>query len=221
MFTKAVSISIIILIAVGLLIYMSIKVDQTNVGQETVVQSKPIVAKPTVEKTATLSFSVPTLNLSLNDKAPYSIDLILGSGNASVSGVQAEIKYDPLVLSIVKMTPTTDSLFGPKANNLINDIDPVNGAAIFALGIPPGGTAKNGSGKIATITFNVLSTASPNTEIKLLDTSIVTKFGEKKSILKSTTGAIINIPSGLKVFVNPTTTPIISTFTPTSTPPAQ
>lgn len=195
MFKKSVFVAILILAAVGILIYMSIQVDQTNVSHEIVVQSQPISPKSTLVKTATLSFSVPALNLSLNDKAPYTIDLILDSGNASVSGVQAEIKYNPSVISLAKITPATDSLFGPNVVNLINDIDPVNGAAVFAIGIPPGGTAKNGSGKIATITFNVLSTATPSTEIKLLDTSIVTKPGEKKSILKATMGATINFSS--------------------------
>lgn len=216
MFKKSVLVAIIILAAVGILIYLSMRVDQTKVS-ETVVQSPPISPKPRVEKTATLFFAPSTLNLLLTDKAPYAIDIMLDAGSASVSGVQAEIKYDPSIISLAKITPATDSLFGPNAVNLINDIDPINGASVFAVGIPSGGTPKSGSGKIATITFNVLSSASPSTEIRLLDTSIVTKLGEKNSILKGTTRAIVNIPPGLRVFVNPTT-PNTSIFTPTSIP---
>lgn len=215
MFKKAVIIAILIFLVVGLLVYMSLKYEQTT--------SEPVVKTPLnttkVQKTATLFLSPKDLSLSISDKTPYTLDVMIDTGKESASGVQAKIKYDPKVLSLIAVTPdqSDTSFFGRDVVVLTNDIDQTNGAIMFEAAIPFNGTQKSGSGKLATITFDVISTLSPNTEITFLDTSIVTTLGEKESILKSTTGAQITIPSNLKISNLPTSTPA-SLFTPS---PAQ
>jgi hypothetical protein len=176
---------ILILAAVtGILLFLAIS--ETRKPSET-----PAVVTPTkkpVVKTAKVFFNPQNLDLSAGSASPTStIDIMVDTGGAAITGVQTELQYDPKAITNVRMTPATDatSLFGTTASVLFCDVDePTPGRISCALAISPTQSPKTGIGKVATLSFQKAINAPATTTINFLDKTLVTILGENESVLK-------------------------------------
>ncbi len=181
---KKTTILILILAAVtGILLFLAIS--ETKKPQ---TPSRPVApTKKPVEKTAKVFFSPQNLDLSSGTASPTSsVDIMVDTGKAAIAGVQAELAYDPKALSNVRLVPATDqsSFFGSTSVVLFNEASQQTGRISYAIAISPGGNARKGVGKIATLTFQKAFNAPSATQVAFLDKTLVTILGENESVLK-------------------------------------
>lgn len=166
----------------------------TNGGKTNLPAVTQKIAPVTVEKTAVVFFSSESLDLSQGSSSA-TVDVFANSGKGSITGVQAEIEYDPTVVTNLRILPPDDStsLFGPVGsyNTLFTDTK-TPGKASFALGILPNGTPATGKGSVGKISFNVLRN-KPSTEIIFGKETIVTSREIQESVLDYTTPLTIQL----------------------------
>lgn len=154
--------------------------------------------KKTVEKTASVFFT--PLNVDLSAPAQTAIgtvDIMVDSGGAEITGVQAEMQYDPKALVNVKLLPdvTASGFFGPRAVVLFNEVNPTTGRISFVIAINTGDAPKKGAGRIAGLTFerSTTATTATTTQVSFLDKTLVTTLGVEESVLKETVPLTITI----------------------------
>lgn len=184
---KKTTLLIIILAAVtAVLLYLAITNENQISAPKTAEKTLPV--KKPAAKTAKLFFNPQNLDLSSGAASPTStVDIIVDSGGTDISGVQAELSFDPKAITNVRLTPSlADGFFGASANILINEVDSETGRVSFAVAIPPNTAGKAGIGKIATLSFQKAFNAPPTTTVTFLDKTLVTKLGENESVLKET-----------------------------------
>ena len=174
-------------------------------GQDTGSMQK----QTAVEATPTPSVA-SVLMLSPNPVAVVSgkqgtVNAILDSSYNKVTAVQLELKYNPLMISNVKVA--TGPLF-PNSVLLVDNNDVKTGLYTFAFGISPSQKPIMGTGSVATITFTARGVIGQQAQITLEPTSIVTAQGVTTSVLKSATGTTVVIGSA-------TTTDVMKSVTPT------
>ncbi len=131
-------------------------------------------------------------------------DITMDTSDNNVTAVQLEIGYDPRVISNVKVT--SGALF-PNPVVLINKNNPITGRYTYAFGITPNSPAVKGTGVVATVTFTPLPGAvGKDMQLGLLPSSLVTARGVAQSVLKSASGTVITVGSGVApVKYNPPT----------------
>ncbi len=152
------------------------------VTQKTSVSITPI---PTIASQAqtVLAFAPPVASTSAiaSGSATYSMDVSILTGRNKVNAVQLELAYDPKALVNVDIKPG-DFFTSPVV--LLKNIDVVQGRISYALAISAGANGKQGTGTIATLSFNALSKAP--TVIMFLPKTQVAAEGVQTSVLKST-----------------------------------
>ena len=139
-----------------------------------------------IKKTAQLVFAPDTVDITAsNAAATQSVDLLVASGNNSISGVQVELQYDTDAISDVELTPALESSFGQDASVLFNDLDKKNGKISYAIAINPNSKPRQGLGKIATIKFNKANNAKAifPSAISYLNGTTVTVLNQDASVL--------------------------------------
>lgn len=142
-----------------------------------------------------LSFSPASLNVPLSSNSS-SLDINIDTKDNKVTGVQLEISYDPKVLGNVKLTPVEGkNAFLGNPLVLYNKTDSEKGEVSLILGIPPSSEAKNGTGTVAVLSFNVLNRTSKETQVSFLPGTIVTAVGINSSVLKTSSNAKIVLSS--------------------------
>lgn len=156
------------------------------------ITPSPVVFKKTALQDSILFFSPPGIKLSGNNlNTVRSVDLIINSGNNTVSGVQAELSFDPKIVSIISLEPPILGSFFGKKNDyivLINDIDKNTGRITYAIAPSFTGSPQKGTGSIGVLTFST----KPNTSsIAYLKGSKITMLGENQSVLKDTSPLVI------------------------------
>lgn len=166
-----------------------------------VYTQKPSVPTPTAEQPTSPSYARTTLRLTPPVNTPslpntYSTDVIIVTNGDKVTAAQLELSYDPKVLTNVQITPGT---FIQNPVVLLKKVDQANGRISLAIGIPLGESAPTGTGTVATITFNEVSTATGSTILDFLPKTAVTAQGIAQSVLKTSTGSLF--------FVNQTESP--------------
>ncbi len=181
---------VILALVTGILLYLAVAGDNQKI-LPTLKQTveKTAIPKKEAAKSAKLFFSPQNIDLSSGSASPTSsVDIIVDSGGTDISGVQAELLFDPKAVTGVRLIPYvgSDSFFGSGANILINEVVPETGRVSFAVAIPPKSAGKIGVGKIATLTFQKAFSAPAATTITFLDKTLVTKLGESQSVLKET-----------------------------------
>lgn len=137
---------------------------------------------------AVLALSPNQVNVSPGQVG--SVDLMLDAQEHPVTAVQLQLKYDPAVISNVKVSP------GPMFQNpglLVGKDDPAAGAYRYMIGIGPNQATLQGTGVVAKITFNVKRGATKETTLEVTPESIVTARGVATSVLGSYTGATVTI----------------------------
>lgn len=203
---KTTALIILLSIITAILVFMAVKTDQAGkLSQENT--SSPIPTKTVETPIATytnLYFSPSVLDLSGQATPTATVDLIVDTQGKEISAVQAELSYDPKIISNVIVTPistatinsqsTIKALFPGTSQVSFNDIDPVQGRISFARQIGINDQEVSGIGKVASITFNVNKFSSQeSTSIMFLDKSLVSTLKSLKSVLKSTTPLIITL----------------------------
>ncbi len=147
--------------------------------------SVSITPTPTIASQAqtVLAFAPPVASASAiaSGSATYSMDVSILTGKNRVNAVQLELAYDPKALVNVDIKPGD---FFPSPVVLLKNIDVVQGRISYALAISAGVNGKQGTGTIATLSFNALSKAP--TVVMFLPKTQVAAEGVQTSVLKST-----------------------------------
>lgn len=202
---------LIILLAVttGVLVFFAITSQSQKEPQEgtaTIPESKA------VDKTARTFFNPP--NIDVSETPPggiYTVDLLVDTGGVGITGVQAELQFDPSALTNVSLSPTVEvnSFFGGTANVPLNEINLETGRISYIITIGPDQASKKGIGKIATLSFQKAFNPPSTTTINFLNKTLVTKLGANESILKETTplNIILSNQTTTAPFIPPTTIP--------------
>lgn len=181
-------IGILVTLAVVLL-GIAIKISGTS---EKFMPGAQITPVPTIEKTASITFSPSTLNLAASTSG--SVEVMVTTGKNPITGAQAQITYDPTVITNVKLTAPNgaNSLMGAVGTytNLFTDNKP--GTLTFAVAINPSSPEVSGTGSIGTITFTVLKT-KPETQLTFGSSTAVTSTASMNSILNTTTPLVIQL----------------------------
>lgn len=141
-------------------------------------------ATPTSVAKTTLSFSKDSIVISSRSATA---DIVVNSNGQELTALQFEMSYDPKTVVVSDITPG-DFFTNPTV--LFRKIDPTLGKLSYMLAIPPTGTAKNGTGTIAVISFNTTSNllSGKSTEFTFLPKTLVTAKNIKESVLEKTTG---------------------------------
>lgn len=147
---------------------------------------------PTIEKTASVTFSPTTIDVA---SGSGTAEIIATTGKNPITGVQIELLYDPTVITNIKLTPpdATNSLFGAPGTytNLFTDNKP--GDLTFAVAISLNAQNVTGSGSVGTITFNTIPGSKTETQITLGPKTIVTSTATAGSILNTATPLTIKL----------------------------
>src|SRR3990167_7742206 len=95
---------ILLAIVTGILVFFAI----TSKSQEEPQEGTGIVPKSdVVEKTARVFFNPP--NIDVSESSPgsiHTVDLLVDTGGAEITGVQAELQFDPKAIANVRLSPT-------------------------------------------------------------------------------------------------------------------
>lgn len=135
--------------------------------------------------------SQATSLLSLTQIAPNKVGITIDAGNKAISAVQAEISYNPQVLTNIIIIP------GNFFNNpfmLFNRVDQTNGIIFFAITNRSALPSSLHKGTIATISYNSIPGIANPTTINFLPKTKITTQGIDTSILKQATGITITLP---------------------------
>ncbi|MEK7092580.1 MAG: cohesin domain-containing protein [Patescibacteria group bacterium] len=144
---------------------------------------------PIPDSQTTLSINPATLTASQATSSSVMVDINTGSNK--VTAVQIELTYDPKALGNVAIAmPPVNQNFFSNSVVLLKEIDTVKGKITYAVGIPPTGSAKSGTGSIAVITFTPLLFAGQTT-ISFNPSTLVTAENATQSVLKSATNTTI------------------------------
>lgn len=159
-------------------------------------QPTPVAISPTIIASitpkpvghTTLSLLPNPLVVSSNSA---SIDVVVDSNGDQLTAVQAEISFDPKVI-----TPTTitEGNFFNTPLELLKKIDVENGRISYAVATPPNAGSKSGKGTVATINFTINPQSTVNqTTLTLLPKSIATAERIYDSVLIKSEGTTIII----------------------------
>lgn len=160
----------------------------SGTGQQT-TDTTPETDTPDVaiEKTTTVYFDPPTVEVSPANESPiYAVDIMINTEGAAVSGVQTELQYDISSITNVRLDPAagSDGLFGATSVVLFNDVNPTTGRVSYAVSIGQGQESIVGTGRIATLYFEPTLGSSGTSTIDFLNKTLVTMLGENESVMK-------------------------------------
>lgn len=177
---------VILALITGVLIFLAIRSDKTQEFVNKTLNNStptPIVISPY----ATLSF--PTQEIDLTGKTgTQSVDVMIDTNGQPVAGIQAELSYDPTILTNMRTSTPTTPILGTNPMVMINKVDTTQGRISYAAGITATNGEVNGRGSLVTLSFTVNSAlAAPATQISFLPKSMVTSFLTPDSVLKSST----------------------------------
>lgn len=183
---------VILTVLTGALIYLAIKSDKTHLNQlsdslKQKIQNTP--AQKMVEKTTTVYFANSNLTVAPNTYTPQTVDLMVNSGKSSLTGVQVELSFDPQIIGNISVaSPTdTDSFFGPSSDYfvLFKEVDLQAGKLTYAIAITPQTKAKQGVGKVGTLTFTLKNTTKLPTQIAFTSHTLTTQLDQNESTLRN------------------------------------
>lgn len=128
------------------------------------------------------------------------IDVHVDSKENNLIVVQLELGFDPKMISVTDITPST---FFKTPLVLYKKIDAQKGNVMYAIAVPPGVPPVKGKGTVATINFTSYMTIGQQTQITPLPKSLAAAEGVKPSVLKQISGTTIVFPKPMTVI--PTT----------------
>ncbi len=176
---------VVLAVLTGILVMVALSPNKSSAPSPTGSQQAEVTPQE-----ATLTFGNATSSGSIN-----TVDVILNTGNSTVTAVQLEMSFDPKMISNVSLkkgdfVADWDELTPTK-------IDYANGRISYVLGVPLNGGSVKGSGSVASITFTEAGAKGQQVEIKMLPKSLVSIEGYSGSSLKSTSDfmKVIGTPS--------------------------
>jgi hypothetical protein len=140
-----------------------------------------------------LSFSAPIISSS----SALQSNVEIATGRNKVTAVQLELTFNPKALTNVEIAPGT---FFTNPVIILKKIDTENGRITYALGVGLGQKAVTGRGTLAVLTFIPVAGKTEPTSINFLPKTEVAAQGQIMSVLRKSSGAIINL-------ISPTPTP--------------
>lgn len=147
---------------------------------------------------ATVTLSLPA-TVTAAHGSESSVDIMINTGGAKVTAVQAELTYDAANIStptIVQGDFLTDKLGTPKVKD---------GLISFVYIVPvQSQDGKSGEGKLATLRFKAKNT---NSQISFTSKTMVAAIGGNANVLQSATGTNIALSSPSAATTTPTVTP--------------
>lgn len=180
---RTLALIIFLVVATVGLVLLSVYNKPSGPGEETVrTPAAPIYAQTTITLSAPIESSASGM---------YETSVEVNTRSNKITAVQLEMSYNPQELSNVDIIP---GAFFTDPVILLKKVDEVTGRISLAIGIQPGGTAVNGTGSVASVTFEPVSGIS-SSSINFIDKTQVSAESELKSVLKSTTGVTFNLPS--------------------------
>lgn len=161
----------------------------------------PVQPQPTptiIEKTSSVYFLPDNISAVLNKQ--MTADIFVDTNAKPITGVQVELAFDPKVVRNVKINPpssnvtsASNNFFGGEREYsvLFKEVNQNSGRVSYAIAITPTSAAKTGVGKVAELSFSVVSSAAsiPNqgsSIISFTEKTMVTSEGITESVLKDT-----------------------------------
>jgi hypothetical protein len=137
------------------------------------------------QKETTILLSPNPITLTSNEGK---VDIIVDTGSNQINFVQVQIFYDPKRLSNIKIA---QGPFMQKAQILNSYINSQTGTITYILNLPKKEKSIQGTGSIATITFNTSLKPKQYTVLAFSKETLVTDSIHTDSILKETKGTTI------------------------------
>jgi hypothetical protein len=161
-------------------------------GLAVYTQKVTVPTQPIAKQAISPSYAHTSLKLTPPVNTPalpntYTTDVTITTGGDKVTGIQLEFSYDPKVLTNVQIKPGT---FIQNPVVFLKKVDEVNGRISLSIGIPLGQSGPSGTGTVATITFNEVSTATGSTILDFLPKTAAWAQGVAPSVLKTSTGTL-------------------------------
>ncbi len=184
---KTISLIVVLLILTIVLVAVAILAKPQTSQQISIDEPTPT---PTPLVPGRTSLTLTPDPLTVTASAPSTLDIIINTGGNNVRSVQLEIAYDPKAVTNVSLKPGT--FFTNPSVLPIGGVNQNSGRITYAL-VPNSFTeSKSGTGIVATMTFTpLLTTANPQTEITLLQKSLVVGEARGQNVLIKTSGAKI------------------------------
>lgn len=183
------TIALIIGLVLVTIILFVIALNNTNQKANPQPGNEQMGQKPEPSSVAHTVLTMSPASVSVVPGKQNSLDVIMNTSGNAVTAVQLELQYDPTQLGNITVTP------GPLFSNpvvLINTNNTKIGRLTYAFGIQPNQQTISGTGTVATITFTGKGKIGTRAQLEILPTSLVTARGVATSVLKSSTGAIID-----------------------------
>ena len=145
-----------------------------------------VVGSPT--GSVSLDLVTDTTNLALNQEASFTLSY--NSLSEHLTGIQAEITYDPTRLSISNFSPSSSF------PSVLQTAKVENGKISFAYGVPLESGGLTGSGTVATFKAKALKVGSA--DLTFSSNTLTTTTEKTDNTLKSVSGSTLTItdPSG-------------------------
>lgn len=156
-------------------------------------QPTPTSPSPTpISVNAHTMLSLTQASASESSKtAPYTLSVLIDSGENVVNAVQLELAYDPQAITNVILTPGT---FFQQPTALLNNINAVDGRISYALAEQIDISGKKGKGTLAYISFTVQPTFSgKTTTFTFLPKTAVAADKVLESVLKKAIGYTLTV----------------------------
>ena len=162
--------------------------DQQSQSQQTAATPTPDVAQTTLMLSPN-----PDYPTSMGTSSATTVNVEIDTGSNEASAVQLEIQYDPAVLANMRVLPGD---FLPTPNVLpVGGVNQQTGRITFAVGPSNIRESKKGTGTVAILQFTPRAVAGvTETEITLLEDSVVTQFGQVESVLKERKSTRVVLP---------------------------
>lgn len=193
--TLALIITLLVLtiILVVVAIYTQGKQASNTDGQAAQEQASLSTPTPEFAQTTLLLSPNPVYPNNTGSTSATTVNVEIDTGTNEVSAVQLEIQYDPSVLTNMRVTPGD---FFPTPNVLpIGGVDQRNGRITYAIGPANIRQSQKGTGTVAVLHFTPRTVAGvTESEITLLESSLVTQLGQAKSVLKERKSTRVVLP---------------------------
>ena len=177
---------LILVIVSGVLVSFALNPQKPQAPKEEIKIPSPT---PTPMAQTLISLSPNPLTMATRS-ATLSVNI--DSKENNLIAVQLELSFDPKMISIADITPST---FFTTPLVLFKKIDAENGRITYAIAVPPGVSPKKGKGTVATISLTNNMTVGQKTQITALPKSVASAIGINPSVLKQITGTTIMLSS--------------------------
>lgn len=182
---KTISLILVLLILTVVLVAVAI-IAKPQTSQQ--ISTNEPTPTPTPLVAGKTSLALTPNPLMVTASTPSTLDVTIDTGGNNVRSVQLEIAYDPKVITNVSLKPGT--FFTNPSVLPIGGVNQNSGRITYAL-VPNSFTeSRSGTGIVATMTFTpLLTTANPQTEITLLEKSLVVGEARGQNVLVKTNAA--------------------------------